>query len=126
MTPTTPDNFTLVALLVLLWLVISGAVIYGIVHLCRHVRQQMTTLISEMRDEQTPSDPGRLRSAPMQASQSLTAYHRPAEDPIVSQVRRHDVAATVPPARPESVHLQDRNIHDHSDLVETVLPVEDN
>jgi len=124
--PTAPDDFTLVALLVLLSLAVTVAVVYGIIHLCRHIRQQGATLTSEMRNDQIPSDPGRLRSAPIQASQSLTDYHRRAEDPIVSQVRRHDVAATVPPARPGSVHLQGRNDHDHSDLVEMALPVEDN
>ncbi|KAK3078873.1 hypothetical protein LTS18_006417 [Coniosporium uncinatum] len=126
MAPTAPDNFTLVALVVLLSLAITVAVVYGIVHLCRHIRRQRATLIAEMRSEQTPSDPGRLHSAPIQVSQSQAVYQRPTEDPIVSHVRRYDVTPTAPLARPESVHLQDRNDYDHSDSVGTVLHSRDN
>ncbi|KAK3064658.1 hypothetical protein LTS18_005164 [Coniosporium uncinatum] len=124
--PTAPDNFTLVALLVLLSLAVAIAMVYGIVHLCRHIRQQRATLVSETRNEQTPSGAGRLHSAPMRASQSPTAYHRSAESPVLSHVRRYRVAPTAPPARPESVHLQDRNVHDHSGSADTVLPFGNN
>ncbi|KAK3080649.1 hypothetical protein LTS18_014449 [Coniosporium uncinatum] len=126
MAPTAPDNFTLVALLVLLSLAVIIAVVYGIVHLCRYIRQQKATLISEMRNEQPPSDPDRLHSTPIQVSQSRAAYYGTAEVPILSYVRRYGVTLTAPPARAESVHLQDGNIHDHSDSVGAVLPFRDN